>query len=68
MMNKSVLDSNILAKNLNPANESLLQSAMHSIIGEKKKKNPFPVTDEIMAWSPQTFLSNLENVMLFQKR
>ena len=25
MMNKSVLDSNILAKNLKPANESLLQ-------------------------------------------
>ena len=68
MINKSILDSNILAKRTQTANESLLQKAMHSIIEEKKKKNPLPVTDEIMAWSPQTFLSNLENLMLFQKR
>ena len=67
MINKSILDSNILAKRTQTANESLLQKAMHSII-EEKKKNPLPVTDEIMAWSPQTFLSNLENLMLFQKR
>ena len=39
MINKSILDSNILAKRTQTANESLLQKAMHSIIEEKKKKS-----------------------------
>lgn len=45
MMTKTILDINILAKEPQIANESLLQNAVHLII---EKKNSLPVTDEIM--------------------
>lgn len=55
MMNKSILDSNILAKKLK---QQMNHCNQGNAFNHRRKKFS-SVTDEIMAWVPQTFLSNL---------
>ena len=49
MMNKSILDSNILDKK--PQTSKWITAPKGNVFNHrrKKKKNPLPVTDEIMA-------------------
>ena len=68
MMNKSVLFWPVIFWPKKPQTSKWIIAPKGNAFNHRrklKKKNPFPVTDEIMAWSPQTFLSNLENLMLF---